>query len=150
MIYSLHNLPVFLISAALLFSSSVTSTPNSACADPGISLLRPCAAYCVGCEASRSDQIAYQIGCGDFPPNECWCRVDLFPLATAGLSSCVEKSCTAGGWVGDYSSAERFYTSYCQAAGFTAVMSGPVNTDVVTTVDQNTVSASGGGITTGE
>lgn len=131
---------IFLLLTGSIFASLVISTPNSVCADPGWSLLRPCAAYCVGCD-SRPDQIGYEIGCGSVPPNECWCRIDLFTLATSALSSCVSKSCTVGGWTGDYTSAEEFYTSYCQKAGFTAIINGPANTDAVTTANPNDPSA---------
>lgn len=75
--------------------------------------------------------------CGPNPPNECWCRVDLFAAATSALSRCISKDCTAGGWIGDYSSAVKFYTSYCQGTGFTAVVSGPAITNAATTVVQN-------------
>jgi hypothetical protein len=134
---------------AILFPSLVNSTPNSVCNDPGYALLRPCAAYCVGCDP-RPDQIGYEIGCGPVPPNECWCRVDLFALATSALSSCVSKSCTIGGWAGDYSSAQRFYTSYCQKAGFTAVVNGPANSNALTTAVQSAPPGTGGGYTSGE
>jgi hypothetical protein len=138
-----------ILSEALFLGSFVNSTPNSVCEAPGWASLRPCAAYCVGCDP-RPDQIAYEIGCGTDPPNECWCRTDLFTLATSALSSCVSKSCSVGGWEGDYSSAESFYTSYCQGAGFTAGVNGPADTVATTTIDQNIPSGSGGSYTGSE
>ena len=133
--------PTLFLLAVSLLRSFVNSTPNSVCNDPGYGLLRPCAAYCVGCDP-RPDQIAYMIGCPSGPPNECWCRVDLFTLATSALISCVSRSCTVGGWTGDYASAERIYTIYCQRAGFTGIVNGPANTNVATTVNQNAPSGS--------
>ncbi|KAK0743977.1 hypothetical protein B0T18DRAFT_392658 [Schizothecium vesticola] len=69
---------------------------NSVCQDPGWSSMRPCAAYCLGCDG-RSDQMVYWLECGSPFPNECYCSTDLFALATSKLQS------------------------YCLGAGFTAL-----------------------------
>jgi hypothetical protein len=118
------------------FSSLINATPNSICAAPGFPLLRPCAGSCIGCY-DAAQQVQDGIGCAANPPNECWCRTDLFTLATSYLSSCISSSCTVGGWEADYTSAENFYESYCRGAGFTAVVDAPANTAATTTVDPN-------------
>ncbi|KAK6358741.1 hypothetical protein TWF730_008063 [Orbilia blumenaviensis] len=121
----------------LLFSSVnlVNAVPNSVCVDKGINSLRPCAITCIGC-VGVPDQIAYWLGCGNDPANECWCSTGLYHIATSGLSSCISNSCTIGGWEDDYTNAVGFYTSYCQKAGFTAV-AGPVDAPADPTPTQN-------------
>ncbi|KAM7216723.1 hypothetical protein V8F06_007833 [Rhypophila decipiens] len=108
----------------------VEATANSVCQQPGYYSIRPCAQGCVGCSDSRADQIAFMIGCGHVPPNECWCAINQFTMATSALKDCVSRSCTIGAnWQSDYSAAEAFYMSYCEGAGFThAVVSGPETT----------------------
>ncbi|KAM7185591.1 hypothetical protein V8F33_012334 [Rhypophila sp. PSN 637] len=97
----------------------VEATANSVCQQPGYYSIRPCAQGCIGCD-SRADQIGFMIGCGHVPPNECWCAINQFTLATSALKDCVSRSCTIGAsWESDYSAAEAFYTSYCDGAGFT-------------------------------
>lgn len=131
-----QSFTIILLILGFYFNGFVNATPNSVCEDPGYASLRPCAAGCVGCD-SRPDQIAYSIGCGEVPPNECWCRTDLFTVATSFLNSCVSKSCTMGDWEQDYSSAKGFYESYCQGAGFTAIVTGPTSTATSTTHNLN-------------
>jgi hypothetical protein len=131
-----QSLPTILLILVFYFPSLINATPNSVCAAPGFPLLRPCAGSCLGCD-NAAHQLQDGLGCGVDPPNECWCRTDLFTLATSYLSSCVSSSCTVGGWQSDYSSAERFYESYCRGAGFTAVLNTPANTAATTTVDPN-------------
>ncbi|KAK4212285.1 hypothetical protein QBC37DRAFT_195609 [Rhypophila decipiens] len=98
----------------------IEATANSVCQQPGYYSIRPCAQGCVGCSDSRADQIAFMIGCGHVSPNECWCAIDQFTMATSALKDCVSRSCTIGAsWESDYSAAEAFYTSYCERAGFT-------------------------------
>jgi len=110
----------------------VTAVGNSVCNEPGFYFLRPCAQPCVGCRDSRLDQIAYKIGCGTGPPNECWCATNMFTLATSALSDCVSRSCTLGVWESDYTEAENFYTSYCERNGFTGVREGEVPVETTT------------------
>jgi hypothetical protein len=106
---------------------------NSVCDEPGYNSLRPCAQSCIGCNGSP-DRIALVIGCGNEPPNECWCRTNLFALATSGFNSCISRHCsTIGGWEPDYTSALSFYTSYCQKSGFTAVADAPADVIATTT-----------------
>jgi hypothetical protein len=132
----LWSLATILLISVLYFSSLINATPNSICAAPGFPLMRPCAGSCIGCYFG-AQQVQDGIGCAANPPNECWCRTDLFTLATSYLSSCVSSSCTVGGWEADYSSAVSFYGSYCRGAGFTAVEDAPANTAATTTVDSN-------------
>lgn len=113
-------------------NSLVNATPNSVCNEPGYYSIRPCAKACVGCQDPRRDQIAFMIGCGDTPPNECWCATDLFTLATSALSDCVSRSCTIGGWGSDYTVAEAFYTSYCERNGFTGLRGEEVPVETTT------------------
>jgi hypothetical protein len=132
--------PCFKLFAFLALSfhlnSLVSATANSVCGDPGYALLRPCAMGCIGCDP-RPDQVAYQIGCGPVPPNECYCRTDFINLASSAISNCVSRSCSIGGWEGDYSSAIHWYTSYCQRAGFTAAAGGPSDAVATLTIDSS-------------
>jgi hypothetical protein len=112
----------------------VQGTDNSYCYDPSYALLRTCAGACVGCTGTN-DRIAIVIGCGSNPQNECFCNPDLFDLATSGLSKCASKSCTVGGWEGDYFSAVYVYTNYCQRAGFTVGGKAPATAAATTTVN---------------
>jgi hypothetical protein len=132
----LRSLATILPILVFYFSSLINATPESICQAPGFYSLRPCAGSCIGCYYG-AQQVQDGIGCPADPPNECWCRTDLFTLATSYLSSCVSSSCTVGGWEADYSSAEAFYESYCRGAGFTAVVDAPANTAATTTVDPN-------------
>lgn len=113
--------------------SFVQGTDDSYCNDPSYALLRTCAAECFGCSGSN-DRIAIAIGCGAYSQNECFCNTDLFSLATSGLGYCISKSCTVGGWEGDYSSAEHVYTNYCEGAGFTIGGKAPATAAATITV----------------
>ena len=127
-----NTTPLLII--CLLLGYLADAKPVSICQDPGYASLRPCAGSCVGCQATN-EQILIQMGCGSPWPNECYCRTDLFNLATSYLHSCVSRYCTVGGWERDYTSAESFYTSYCRGAGFTADPNAGGNAPAAATAD---------------
>jgi len=134
MIHSdLYN-SVFISVIFLCYLRLVSATPNSLCEYPAWASLRPCAAYCLGCD-SRASQVGYIIGCQPVPPNECYCATDLFAQATSFISTCVSQSCTVGPWESDYSGAQSVYENYCLGAGFTAVADSPATTSVTPTVE---------------
>jgi hypothetical protein len=115
----------------------VSAIPSSVYDDPGYHKLQPCARECIG-RIGRLDNVTTVPSCGDNSPNECWCGVKQFDLAVSGvISGCISKSCAAGDWEEDYSSAESFHTSYCDNAGFTPLAIAPVTVAAAQTSHSN-------------
>jgi hypothetical protein len=97
--------------------------------EPAWSTMRGCARGCL--QGGYIDGLAgYGMGCPEPRPNDCFCRTDLYSVATSFVSSCLTKECTIGNLSPDYTSAMRLCDSYCQANGYTA--SGALNVGVIT------------------
>jgi hypothetical protein len=137
MIFRLTLRVNLLLILCLSFVFSVNGTAQSICADPNFASLRPCVGRCIGCNYPAGYQVQSAIGCDANPPNECWCRTDMYTIATSYFQSCASVLCTIGGWQPDYTSVVSFYGNYCRRAGFTAVTDGPSNAIATPTVDAN-------------
>jgi len=143
-------------------TASADTNPQSITAQPLFASQKPCAQQCFfpNYLACPVDAVASAIGCQygtNCPPdvqtinyeaaNDCYCRLDLQPIASRYLSSCVLQKCTVGDSSIDMSSALSLYDTYCWAKGFvpatTTTSAGEVGQGTFTTSFQGVQSNTG-------
>jgi hypothetical protein len=143
-------------------TATADTNPESITAQPLFASQKPCAQQCFFPDyfACPVDGVASAIGCQygtNCPPsvetasyeapNDCYCRLDLQPVASRYLSSCVLQKCTVGDSSIDMSSALGLYDTYCWAKGFvpatTTASAGNVGQGTFTTSLQGVQSITG-------